>query len=92
MLRPSTADDVCREDLAGDELMVQGIDCSSVSPWIWDTTDLRFVCVVYICLKVEIYFVHVYSGVSNTVLCSALRPVRVLIDIGEEASAGGKIR
>ena len=29
----STDDELHREDLAGDEVMVQGIDCTSVSPW-----------------------------------------------------------
>lgn len=43
-----TADDLCREALAGDEVMVQGIVYTSVSPWACNPTGLRLVSVVYI--------------------------------------------
>lgn len=47
-LRMPTADDLCREALAGDEVMVQGIVYTSVSPWACNPTGLRLVSVVYI--------------------------------------------
>lgn len=44
----STDDELLREDLAGDEVMVQGIDCTSVSPFCCSSTAMGLVSVVYI--------------------------------------------
>ena len=53
--RFSTTGELCHEALAGDELMVQGIDYTSVSPFLRTHTAMGLVSVVHIFLDALSY-------------------------------------